>query len=132
MKEDKILLKLHYKSACNDYAYELMRRWKKSADVCWWAADEVGGLWCFDAGEHSVNMHEIIYCIDNDVVYDDYLKYQDYCSDCSYVGLRACNLERFLEKKGVYTQEALTQLKSLKKGLDDLLEEAKNGKRFFN
>lgn len=129
-KTDKQLLNIHYKAACNDYAYELMRQWELSTEDCWWAADEVGGIWCFNAGECFINMQEIIYCIENDVTFGTYLRYMDYYEDCCALGLSTCNLMNYCKGAGIYSQETLQKLHALKNEMNSLLDDAKNKKPF--
>ena len=131
MNTDKNLLKLHYKAACNNYAYELMRQWELPADDCWWAADEIGGIWCFLQGELALNMQEIIYCIDNDVSLGDYMRYMDYCADCKRVGLPTCNLMHFAENKGIYPQETLDKLKTMHEEVEALTQEVIKGRQSY-
>lgn len=92
-KAHKELLKKNYEKACNDYVAALLTLWELDSYYGFWIADEVGGLYDYGDGCFTISMCDIVYCVENNVKYDEFLEYQEYNVKCLDYNLHTMNLE---------------------------------------
>ena len=72
-------LRRAYEKACNGYLAELLRMWELDKFYAYWANEEVGGLLDYGCGEFSMNMDNIIFCVENDIEEKEYHEWLEYC-----------------------------------------------------
>lgn len=122
-KAHKELLKKNYEKACNDYVAAILNLWELDSYYGFWIADEVGGLYDYGDGCFTISMCDIVYCVENNVKYDEFLKYQEYNVKCLDYNLPTMNLNAY--HKGAPRHD-FSKLDALKKNLDDAIENEKN------
>lgn len=69
-------LKEKYNDACNNYLSALLEKWQLTG-YHFWIADEIGGI-CNLPDDNIISMQDIIYCIENDISYNEFIKWLDY------------------------------------------------------
>lgn len=72
-------LKQDYDKACNAYVVELLRMWELDKFYACWVNEEVGGLLDYGCGEFSMNMDNIVFCVENDIEEKEYHEWLEYC-----------------------------------------------------
>lgn len=73
---DKKELREKYNDACNAYLSALLEKWELTG-YYYWIADEIGGL-CSLPDDNVISMQDIIYCYENDISYNEFIKWLDY------------------------------------------------------
>lgn len=122
-KAHKELLKKNYEKACNDYVAAFLTFWELDSYYGFWIADEVGGLYNYGDGCFTISMCDIMYCVENNVKYDEFLEYQEYNVKCLDYNLHTMNLNAY--HKGAPRYD-FTKLDALKKDLENAIENEKN------
>jgi hypothetical protein len=116
------LLKDNYENACNDYAQALLTLWELSQHCGYWIGDDVGGVYDID-GWITLDMQDIVYCVENNVTQKEVSEWQDYYIKCHEYNLSAMNLNAW--HKGAPRYD-FTKLDAAKKELEDEIENEKN------
>lgn len=119
-KANKELLKKNYEKACNDYVKALLQRWELDSYYGFWIDDEIGGLYDYGDGCFTINMCDIVYCVENDVKHDEYLEYLEYNVKCLDYNLHTMNLESW--HMGAPRHD-FSKLDALRKELNDEVDE---------
>ena len=117
------LLKENYEKACNDYVAALLNLWELDGFYGYWIGGEVGCVYDYGNGIFTIDMQDIVYCVENGVTSEEYEQWQDYCVKCSEYRLPILNLNAW--HKGAPRHD-FTKLDALKKDLDDAIEDYKN------
>lgn len=68
-------LRNNYDAACNAYISELNKMWHVEG---YWAGG-AGEVYCFNE-EESINMGDIILCVEEDIAHEEFKEWEDYCS----------------------------------------------------
>lgn len=113
------LLKENYEKACNDYVAALLNLWDSDG---YWIGGEVGGVYDID-GWITIDMQDIVYCVENNVTSKEVSEWQDYYVKCHDYNLPAMNLNAW--HKGAPRHD-FTKLDAAKKALEDEIENEKN------
>jgi hypothetical protein len=116
------LLKENYKKACNDYVAALLTLWNIDRKCGYWIGDDVGGVYDID-GWITLDMQEIVYCVENNIMSEEVDEWQNYYIKCHEYNLPTMNLNAW--HKGAPRHD-FTKLDALKKDLNDTIEEYKN------
>jgi len=119
------LLKENYEKACNDYVQALLSLWDLDGFYGYWIGEEAGGVYDYGDGIFTIGMQDIVYCVENGVTEKEYEELLEYCCKCAEYNLPTMNLNAW--HKGAPRYD-FTKLDSLKKDLDDAIEEYKNNK----
>ena len=117
-------LRTAYEKACNDYLGELLKMWELDGYYGYWIGDEVGGVYDYD-GCFTINMDDIIYCVENGVTERQYYEWQDYICDASEFGFDTPNLKSWMHGCPRTPQETFEKLRALKRDLAEAVEEEK-------
>lgn len=120
----KRMLKVNYDAACNAYLEALLKMWELDAHYGYWIGDEVGGVYDYDGG-FTINMDDIIYCVENGVTERQYYEWQEYICDASEFGFDLPNLKSWMHGCPRTPQEVFEHLRGLKKDLAEAVEEEK-------
>ena len=73
-------LKRQYENACNDYLVELANMWEiHNIGYGFWVGGDVGGTYSFNDDILFIDMNNLRYCVENDVLYDEYSEWLEYC-----------------------------------------------------
>ena len=117
------LLKENYEKACNDYVRALLNLWDLDGYYGSWIGKEIGGTYDYGDGIFTIDMQDIIYCVENGVTEQEYEEMLEYCIKCFDYNLPTISLDAW--HKGAPRHD-FTKLDELKKYLDDTIEEYKN------
>ena len=121
----KKMLKEQWGKACESYLCELLRLWDLDAHYGYWIADEVGGVYDYGDGMMTINMDDIIYCVENDVESKEYTAWQEYICDAAEFGFDTPNLKSWCRGCPRTPQKVFDRLRELKADLDKAVEEEK-------
>ena len=117
------LLKENYEKACNDYVAALLTLWDLDAYYGFWIGDEIGGLYDYGCGCFTISMSDIVYCVEKNIKYNDFLELTEYNIKCCNYNLSTMNINSWF--RGAPRHD-FTKLDALKKDLDDAIENEKN------
>ena len=121
----KAKLKEQFEQACNGYLCELINMWELDAHYGYWIGDETGGLYDYGDGMMTINMDNIIYCVEHDVTESQYQEWQEYVCDAAEFGFDTPNLRSFVRGCPRTPQETFEKLRKLKADLNNAVEEEK-------
>ena len=117
-------LRTAYEKACNDYLSELLKMWELDGHYGYWIADEVGGVYDYDGG-FTINMDDIIYCVENGVTERQYYEWQEYICDASEFGFDLPNLKSWMHGCPRTPQETFDKLRAMKRDIAAAVEDEK-------
>ena len=120
----KAKLKEQWEQACNGYLCELINMWELNAYYGYWIGEEVGGVYDY-GGMMTINMEDIIYCVEHDVTALQYQEWQDYICDAAEFGFVTPNLRSWMNGCPRTPQETFEKLRKLKADLNNAVEEEK-------
>lgn len=129
MKEKNLTvekLRKDYERACLAYVDKLKDMWELDSNYIEWIRDEIGGVLDYGCGVFTANMDEIIYCVENNITMDDYIRWQEYCSDCIELGFDAINLHSWNKGCPRIPQETFDKIRQMRKDIDDIINQTKN------
>lgn len=118
-------LRQAYEKACNGYLAELLRMWELDKFYAYWANEEVGGLLDYGCGEFSMNMDNIIFCVENDIEEEEYREWLEYCVFAHEYDQTIPNFPSWHKGCPRLTKEQQEKLIALKKNLNDCIDEYK-------
>ena len=121
----KKMLKEQYEKACNGYLCELLRMWELDAHYGYWIGEEVGGVLDYGSGMFTINIDDIIYCVENDVTHQQYMEWQEYICDAAEFGFDTPNLRSWMRGCPRTSAETFERLRALKADLNNAVEEEK-------
>ena len=125
VKDDiKAKIKEHYEFAVNSYLMELLDMWELCAGYGYWIGDDVGGVYDY-GGMFTINMEDIIYCVEHDVTYEQYMELQEYICDAAEFGFDMPNLRSWMMGCPRTDEETFKKLREMKKGLEKAIDEEK-------
>jgi hypothetical protein len=124
-KWNKAKLKKQWEQACNGYLLALLNMWELDAHYGYWIGDETGGLYDYGDGMMTINMDNIIYCVEHDVTALQYQEWQDYICDAAEFGFVTPNLRSWMNGCPRTPQETFEKLRKLKADLNNAVEEEK-------
>ena len=122
-------LKEQWKQACNGFLTELLRMWELDAYYAYWIGDVVGGVLDYGGGDFTIGMDDIIYCVENDVTQEQYMKWQEYCCDAAEFGFDLPNLKSWMMGCPRTSPEVFERLRKMKAELNDAVEVEKERTR---
>lgn len=117
-------LRTAYEKACNDYLNELLKIWELDGHYGYWIGDDVGGVYDYDGG-FTINMDDIIYCVENGVTEQQYYEWQDYICDASEFGFSTPNFKSWMHGCPRTPRETFEKLRAMKRDLATAVEEEK-------
>ena len=119
----KKMLKEQWEKACNGYLVELLHMWELDAHYGYWIGDEVGGVYDYADGVMTINMDDIIYCMEHDVESKEYMAWQEYICDAAEFGFNTPNLRSFVRGCPRTPSEIFERLRKLKADLNNAIKE---------
>ena len=109
-------LKERYEQVANDYVKELCRRFDPDYDGYMpdWICDKVGGT-LDDLWGYYINFDDVRLIIDENIPFDDFIKWYDYCLECHAISpdITTPNLRSWIKGCPRMRQEELDHLKEL-------------------
>ena len=121
----KAMLRERWEQACNDYLAELLRMWELDWEYGYWIGDEVGGVYDYADGVMTINMDDIIYCVEHDVEYKEYMAWQEYICEAAEFGFDTPNLRSWHRGCPRTPPEVFERLRGIKADLDKAVKEEK-------
>lgn len=121
----KAKLRKDYEQACNGYLCELLNMWELDAHYGYWIAEEIGGVYDYGGGMFTINMDDIIYCVEHDVTEKQYMEWQDYLCDAAEFGFDTPNMKSWMMGCPRTPPEVFDKLREMKKILDDAIKAEK-------
>ena len=119
----KRLLKEQYEKSVMSYVNTLLDMWELDAHYGSFISDEIGGVYDYGDGIFTIDMQDIVYCVENGVTEKEYEEMLEYCVKCHEYNLPTMNLNAW--HKGAPRHD-FTKLDALRKDLDDAIEKYKN------
>ena len=125
VKDDiKAKIKERYEFAVNSYLLELLNMWELDACYGYWIGDDVGGMYDY-GGMFTINIGDIIYCVEHDVTYTQYLEWQEYICDASEFSFDMPNLRSWMMGCPRTDAETFKKLREMKNELENAIDEEK-------
>lgn len=120
----KRILREQWETGCNGYLVELLRVWDLDGYYGYWIGDDVGGVYDY-GGALTINMEDIIYCVEHDVTREQYDEWMEYVIDASEFGFTTPNLRSWMMGCPRTAPETFEKLRRLKAELDKAVKEEK-------
>ena len=117
-------LRENYEKACNEYINTLLNLWELNTTDGWWVG-EVGSIYCHEANV-SMNMEEIIYCIEHSVSLNTYYQFIDYTEKCDEYNFNHLSLKSCCEGVPRVPQETIDRRDALKQELNKCIDDTKS------
>lgn len=125
VKDDiKAKIKERYEFAVNSYLLELLNMWELDACYGYWIGDDVGGMYDY-GGMFTIDMEDIIYCVEHDVTWTQYLEWQEYICDASEFGFDMPNLRSWMMGCPRTDAKTFKKLREMKNELENAIDEEK-------
>ena len=121
----KKMLKEQWEKACNGYLVELLRMWDLDAHYGYWIAEEAGGVYDYADGVMTINIEDIIYCVEHDVESKEYMAWQEYICQAHEFGFDIPNMRSWHRGCPRTPQETFDRLRDIKADLAKAVEEEK-------
>lgn len=118
-------LRSKFESACNSYRHVLERMWDLNPTDGYWIADEVGGLYD-NGGFVTISMSDMIYCIEEDITYEEYDEWTQYNIRANEYNFNCINLKSWHMGCPRVQQETFDRLSGMKDEINKLVEEVKS------
>ena len=99
--------------------------WELDGHYGYWIGNEDGTLYDYGDGMFTINMDNIIYCVEHDVTELQYQEWQDYICDAAEFGFVTPNLRSWMNGCPRTPQETFEKLRKLKADLNNAVEEEK-------
>lgn len=124
MEKNLEQMKVNFEKAVNDYVAAFLELFDLDEHDCWWVCDEVGrNLFCFY--DSAISLSDMIFCIHNNVSYDEFVEHEEYCIKCHEYNLPTMNIESWHKGCPCIPQSTFDKLDGLKKYLDDAIKNEK-------
>lgn len=118
------LLKEDWEKAVNGYLLELFNFWGLDSRNGYWI-DQEHTLFAYGDGI-TLNIEDIIFCVENSVSYEEFYEWFDYCVWASEFNQDIPNLKSWRMGCPRVSKEGQEKLTKAKRDLNDLIEETKN------
>ena len=120
----KRLLQEKFEEVVNGYLLELCNMWELDPANGWFVGDEVGDVWCYD-DYIFICFDDMRYVVENDVSYETYDEWQEYCLWAKDFEQVVPNLKSWCmgcQRVDEATKEKLTAMRN---ELNELIKETK-------
>ena len=104
---------------------DLLRIWELDAHYGYWIGDEVGGVYDYADGVMTINMEDIIYCVEHDVESNEYMAWHEYICDAAEFCFDTPNLRSFVRGCPRTSTETFKHLREIKAILNDAIQDEK-------
>lgn len=122
-------LKEQWENACNAYLLELHNMWDLDHDLTpkgygYWIGDEVGGVYVY-GDSIFINIDDIRYCVENNVSYETYQDWQEYCVWANEFNQDTPNLNAWCKGCPRLSESEQQKLRDLKKDFEGAVKDYK-------
>lgn len=124
--ETKAKLRSRFENSCNSYRHALERMWDLNPASGYWIGEEVGGIYDND-GIVTLNMGEIIYCVEHDISIHEYEEWMAYNIEAHEYNFDCINLKSWHMGCPRVPKETFERIRGIKQDLADaiLVEKSK-------
>ena len=112
-----------YEKACNDILKAFAEEYEVQVDEQDWVAGDVGGIVGLCQSEYFLNFEDLLYMLNNNIQFTEFLKWWDYNAEVGILGLKGMNFKSLIKGAPRCPQETLDKLNALHKEIDELTEE---------
>lgn len=106
---------------CDKYVKLLAEQWGCDANSAYWGCD-YGGLCDFD-GDFTITLTDMVYVVENDVSYEEYMQWMNYNIDAHRWGFYNINLKSWHMGAPRVDNEVFVRLQNLKREIDETINE---------
>lgn len=117
-------LKEQWEAVCNGYLLELANMWELDSFYGYWIGNEIGGVYSY-GDSIFINIDDIRYCVENNVSYETYQDWQEYCTWAHEFGFNVPNFESYFKGCPIAPKDVQERLTKQKQELDKLIREEK-------
>lgn len=108
-------------AVCEKYVKLLAEQWGCDANSAYWGCD-YGGLCDFD-GDFTITLTDMVYAVENDVSYAEYMEWMNYNIDAHKWGFPYINLKSWHMGAPRVSNDVFIHLQDLKRKFDDVINE---------
>lgn len=108
-------------AVCERYVKLLAEKWDLDANGAYWGCD-YGGLCDFD-GDFTITLTDMVYAVENDVSYEEYMQWMNYNIDAHRWGFHNINLKSWHMGAPRVSNEVFVRLQDLKREIDEAINE---------
>lgn len=121
--KDKIeTLRHNFEKAVAGYVAAFIKQFDLNEKDCWWVGDRIGvDLFCFN-DHFAVTLDNMIYIVEEGVTFEEFVKWEDYCTKCHEYNLPIMNLESWHKGCPRIPQSTFDRLDGLKHDLEDAVK----------
>lgn len=112
-----------YEKACNDILKAFAEEYEVQVDEQDWVGGDVGGIVGLCQSEYFLNFEDLLYMLNNNIPFTEFLKWRDYSAEVGILGLNGMNFKSWIKGAPRYPQESIDRLQALHKEIDELTEE---------
>ena len=112
-----------YEKACNDILKAFAEEYEVQVDEQDWVGGDVGGIIGICQSEYFLNFEDLLYMLNNNIPFTEFLKWWDYSAEVGILGLNGMNFKSWIKGAPRYKREQLDRLQALHKEIDELTEE---------
>lgn len=113
-------IKSDFERVAHLYSQQLCHLFEFGEQYGWWVGDEIGGVYC-NGDTFMISFAEMRIVVDNQMKYEDYLEYLDYCDWAMRFDQVAPNLQAWLNGCPRYDKETMQHLRDLKREYDSAM-----------
>ena len=123
------LLKENYENACNEYLKAFCYQYELQFEEDAWVAGDVGTIALI--GDYYIDFQNMMYMLDNDIAFEEWLRWYDYCLDAHDLGLNTPNFPSWHKGCPRLTEEQIQEIKDKRRELKELIDSYKNNQNAF-
>ena len=121
---DKQMLKNNFESVVRNYTMALLTAWDIDASDCYWVGNEVGSTYII-LGEYQLNLNDMIYCVEEDVDFETFKEWSDYCVFAAEFKQNIPNLKSWHKGCPRLNKEARQKLINLRQDFEAAIKDYK-------
>lgn len=114
----KEYLKRNFELTAQGYVKLLCKMWHLDESYGYWVADEIGGVWCYGDTHFVVTYDDLRVLVEQDVTFDVFNEYDEYCSWAIEFGQIEPNLSAWLNGCPRHSKATMERIKAMKVNLD--------------
>ena len=128
-KAHKELLKKNYEKACNEILKAFCSTYELQYEENAWVAGDVGTI--AEVGDYYIDFQDMKYMLDNDIAFEEWLRWYDYCLDAHDLGLDTPHFTSWHKGCSRLTKEQIQGIKDKRRELEELIDSYKRNQNVF-
>lgn len=124
-----ILLKENYENACNEYLNAFCSTYELQYEKDAWVAGDVGTIALI--GDYYIDFQDMMYMLNNNIAFDEWLRWYDYSLDAHDLGLDVPNFPSWCKGCPRLTEEQIQGIKDKRQELKELIDSYKKNQKVF-